>query len=52
MVVRVMGFDPRCGPAQPSPAQPSLARSGPRAPGSPVRPLPQIRLPHLISPTQ
>jgi hypothetical protein len=38
MVVRVMGFDPRCGPAQPSPAQPSLARSGPRAPGSPVRP--------------
>jgi hypothetical protein len=31
MVVRVVGFDPRCGPARPS-----LARSGPRAPGAPA----------------
>jgi hypothetical protein len=57
MVVRVMGFDPRCDPVQPSPAQPSLARPGPaRAPLapllSPMRPLPQIRLAHLISPAQ
>jgi hypothetical protein len=46
MVVRVVGFDPRCDPVQPSPAQPSLARPGPaRAPLapllSPMRPFPR-----------
>jgi hypothetical protein len=51
VVVRVVGFDPWCGPARPSPA-----RSSPRAPGVPAHsmraPLPQIRLPHLISSAQ
>jgi hypothetical protein len=32
MVVRVVGFDPRCDPAQSSPAQPSPAQSGPPSP--------------------
>ena len=37
MVVRVVGFNPRCNPVQPSPAQPSLARPGPaRAPLAPL----------------
>jgi hypothetical protein len=31
VVVRVVGFDPRCDPAQPGPAQ-----SGTRAPGAPA----------------
>jgi hypothetical protein len=34
MVVHVVGFDPQCDPAWPSPA-----RSGPRAPGAPALPL-------------
>jgi hypothetical protein len=48
VVVRVMVFDPRCGPARHSPA-----RSGPRAPALPMRvPPPLILLSHLISPAQ
>jgi hypothetical protein len=31
VVVRVVGFDQRCGPARPDPAQ-----SGPRGPGAPA----------------
>jgi hypothetical protein len=43
MVVRVVGFDPRCGPA-------GSARPDPRAPALPLRaPLPHICLAHLIS---
>jgi hypothetical protein len=33
VVVRVVGFDPRCDPARPGPAQ-----FGPRAPGAPCPP--------------
>jgi hypothetical protein len=33
VVMRVVGFDPRCGPTRPSPAW-----SGPRAPGAPCPP--------------
>jgi hypothetical protein len=44
MVVRVVGFDPRCYPAQPSPAR--LAR--PRCPTPPMRPL--LSLSHLDFP--
>jgi hypothetical protein len=41
MVVRVMGFDPRCDPAQPSPAQPGPVRPSPaRVPRRPTPPLP------------
>jgi hypothetical protein len=54
MVVRVVDFDPQCDPARPSPT-----RSGPVRPVRPwrpcpphARPLPQIHLPHLISPAQ
>jgi hypothetical protein len=50
VVVCVVGFDPRCDPARPNPAQ-----SGPRAPGAPApcaRPLPLVSFSHLISPTQ
>jgi hypothetical protein len=55
VVVRVVGFDLRCGPARPSPA-----RSGPVWPARPwrplpspyTRPLPLIPLSHLISPVQ
>jgi hypothetical protein len=46
----------RPSPAQPGLVRPGLARSGPRAPSAPAHPmrapLPQIHLPHLISPTQ
>jgi hypothetical protein len=57
MVVRVVGFDPRCDLVQSSPAQPSPVRPCPaRAPLapllSPMPPLPQICLAHLISPAQ
>jgi hypothetical protein len=57
MVVHVVGFDPRCDPAQPGSARPGPARSGPGAPGAPAHPLrapslPQICLAHLISPVQ
>jgi hypothetical protein len=45
VVVRVVGFDPRCDPAQPDPR-------APRAPPPCVRPLPLISFSHLISPTQ
>jgi hypothetical protein len=43
MVVRVVGFDPRCDPVQPSPAQPGPARA-PLAPLlSPMRaPFPDL----------
>jgi hypothetical protein len=46
MVVRVMGFDPRCGPVRSSPARAPLA---PPCPPHARLPLPQIRLAHLIS---
>jgi hypothetical protein len=49
------GFDPRCGPAQPSPARPGSAHLGPRAPGAcalPMRaPSPLVFSPHSILPS-
>jgi hypothetical protein len=38
MVVRVAGFDPRSGSAQPSPARPGPARPGPAHPWRPTPP--------------
>jgi hypothetical protein len=48
VVVRVVGFDTRCGPAQPGPARAPLAPpTRPR-----VGPLPLIPFSHLISNAQ
>jgi hypothetical protein len=40
MVVRVVGFDPRCDPAQPGPAQPGSRAPGAHTPHAPPPPLP------------
>jgi hypothetical protein len=47
VVVRVVGLDPRCGPARPGPAR------HPQHPCPPyARPLPLIYMSYLISPAQ